>query len=115
MRMTVWGVGVGAVLLVALVAVLGPRSEALAQRPGVLPGGPADGLQAFTVPVNDKKQMLIVVDPKQHVVSTYHVDTQSGEIALKGVRNIHWDLQMSEFNGVNPLPREIRALLEPRN
>ena len=30
------------------------------------------------------------------------------------VRNIHWDLQMMEFNGVNPLPREIRLQLEQR-
>ena len=37
-----------------------------------------------------------------------------GELALKSVRNIQWDLQMTEFNGVAPLPRDIRAMLETK-
>src|SRR5581483_342555 len=112
MRMTVLGASFGLVMLLLLALFGGPRGEAFAQRPGV-PGGSTDGLIAFTSPVSDKLQMLTVVDPHQHVVSVYHIDTHSGEIALKSVRNIHWDLQMSEFNGVSPLPREIRALAEP--
>jgi hypothetical protein len=28
------------------------------------------------------------------------------------VRNIHWDLQMMEFNGTRPLPDEVRSILE---
>jgi hypothetical protein len=45
----------------------------------------------------------------------YQVDPRSGAIALKSVRNIHWDLQMDEFNsGGNPSPKEIRSLLEQR-
>ena len=111
MRMTVLGASLGFVALLLLALFSGSRGEALAQRPAV--PGTADGLIAFTSPVSDKLQMLTVVDPHQHVVSVYHIDTHSGEIALKSVRNIHWDLQMSEFNGVSPLPREIRALAEP--
>jgi hypothetical protein len=33
-------------------------------------------------------------------------------VALKSVRSIQYDLMMQEFNGVSPLPREIRAMVE---
>ncbi len=65
-------------------------------------------------PTADNRQQLTVIDPQTRVMSVYHIDVTSGAITLKSVRNIHWDLQMSEFNGVSPLPREIRALLEQR-
>jgi hypothetical protein len=42
----------------------------------------------------------------------YHVDPATGVVALKSVRNIQWDLMMDEFNGVSPLPREIRSMLQ---
>ncbi len=113
MRMTVFGLGLGLVVLLLIAAISGPPSIVFAQKPGTLPATTGEGLIAFTSPVNDKVQMLTVVEPRQHVVSVYHIDTRSGEIALKSVRNIHWDLQMSEFNGVSPLPREIRSLAEP--
>src|SRR4051812_16495354 len=112
MRMTALGAGLGLVALLLLTLFSGLRGEALAQRPAV--PGAADGLIAFTSPVSEKIQLLTVVDPHQHVVSVYHIDTHTGEIGLKSVRNIHWDLQMTEFNGVSPLPREIRALAEQR-
>ncbi|HZZ73016.1 MAG TPA: hypothetical protein VFE24_12250 [Pirellulales bacterium] len=119
--MTILGAVLGLVVLLLLATVGVPRREAFAQRPNLpasnLPSGNVaggDGLLAFTSAVGEKTQMLTVVDPRQQVVSVYHVDTHSGEITLKSVRNIHWDLQMSEFNGVSPLPREIRALAEPR-
>jgi hypothetical protein len=47
-------------------------------------------------------------------MSVYHIGLTTGKIALRSVRNIHWDLQMTEFNGEAPLPREIQALIEPR-
>ncbi len=47
-------------------------------------------------------------------MSVYHVESATGEIALKSVRRFHWDLQMDEFNGDSPSPREIRALIEQR-
>ena len=112
MRITVLGASLGLVVVLLLALFSGTQGAALAQRPAAA-GGAADGLIAFTSPISEKLQLLTVVDPHQQVVSVYHIDTHSGEIALKSVRNIHWDLQMSEFNGVSPLPREIRALAEP--
>ena len=47
-------------------------------------------------------------------MGVYHIDLATGEVSLKSVRNIHWDLQMIEFNGTRPLPREVRSMLEQR-
>ena len=57
---------------------------------------------------------MTVIDPEKHVLGVYHIDLTSGEIVLKSVRNIHWDLQMGEFNGTKPLPQEVRSMLEQR-
>ena len=56
-----------------------------------------------------------MIDVKNRTMSVYHIDRSSGsKIELKSVRNFHWDLLMEEFNGVSPLPREIRALIEQK-
>jgi hypothetical protein len=55
-----------------------------------------------------------LIDPATRTMAVYHIDTSSGEIALKSVRNVNFDLQMMEFNGKSPLPNEIRAILEQR-
>ena len=68
----------------------------------------------MATPVGDNRQMLTVVDTRTRVISVYHVDNASGAITLKGVRNIHWDLQMVEYNGVSPLPGELRSMLGQR-
>ena len=36
------------------------------------------------------------------------------DLETKSVRNIHWDLQMIEFNGTKPLPDEVRSILGER-
>jgi len=61
-----------------------------------------------------KSPLLTVVDPKTRVMAVYQIDAGTGEISLRGVRNFHYDLQMDEFNGVSPTPREIRSLLQRR-
>ena len=70
------------------------------------------GLLALRSPGGNGKELLTVIDPSTRVVAVYHIDGHSGEIALRSVRNLTWDLQMLEFNGLNPLPQEIRSLLE---
>jgi hypothetical protein len=108
---------VGAVVLAGLVvAMLGttlmPR-EGFAQRLGPTPTS-TSGLITHTTPLGDNRQQLTVIDPEMRVMSVYHIETSTGQIVLKSVRNFHWDLQMLEFNGTNPLPREIRAMLEQK-
>ncbi len=59
-----------------------------------------------------KPTALTIVDPIARRIAVYHVSRDSGEIQLKSVRNIAWDLGMEYFNGGNPLPEEIRKGLE---
>ncbi len=114
MRTAVLGGLVGAVLVIALGMVTTGPNPVLAQRsPGAQPA-PAGDLLAFATPLGDQHQQFVVIDPKTRVMSVYHIERASGEIALKSVRQIEWDLQLAEFNGVSPKPREIRLLLEQR-
>ena len=107
----------GALLAVGLVLatlVLGAYSGAVfADRPNQSPVTGSGQLVTYITPLGDNRQQLVVIDPELHVMSIYHLGT-AGEITLKSVRNFHWDLQMEQFNGASPLPREIRAQLQPR-
>lgn len=71
-------------------------------------------LITLTMPAGDNRQMLTVVDPRTQAVCVYHVDVPSGSITLKSARNIHYDLQMMDYNGVSPLPGELRSMLGQR-
>src|SRR4051812_16783097 len=110
MRIAVLGGWVLATLLLATFAAAIVPSVSMAQRPASSPVGGVSGIIALTQ-AGEKHQQLTVIDPETRVMSVYHVDLASGEIALKSVRNIHWDLQMIEFNSNSPLPQEIRSLL----
>jgi len=97
------------------VAVGDQRGEVLAQRAAPAPAV-ASGTELIVVPTSlgDKSQMLTVVDPRQRVVAVYHIESTTGKIALKSVRNISGDLQMLSLNNEPPLPQEIRSLLDQR-
>jgi hypothetical protein len=103
-------------LVMAAVGAAGQRGEVFAQR--VTPPDPpaVAGGELIVVPATlaDKGQMLTVVDPRQKVVCVYHIDLATGKIALRSVRKIHWDLQMTYMNNENPLPQEIQSLLEQK-
>jgi hypothetical protein len=107
--------------VVGALVVLGTVVLAAAGGPEAANGGASGGtagssgeLITLASPLGDHRQQLTLIDPRTHVVGIYHIDNTTGEIALKSVRNFHWDLQMSEFNAASPLPREIRSLLEQR-
>ena len=70
------------------------------------------GLIALTSMLDGGREQLTVIDPKLRSVAVYHINPANGALTLRSVRNIHWDLQMSQFNGVNPLPQQIRSMLE---
>lgn len=107
-----------AVLLVFLgVTVLGLLSgseEAFAQKTSLPPIAQCEGVIAFSEKVENKYQQVTVIDPKQRALCVYHISLVDGQIALKSVRNFHWDTQILEWNSANPLPKEIQALLEQR-
>ncbi|MCA9211217.1 MAG: hypothetical protein KDA55_22815 [Planctomycetales bacterium] len=106
---------VGAVLAAMAGSEWRASVQAQTPLPARLEAMAANGqLIALSSDVSQAYQQVTIVDPVARAMSVYHVDRASGEIALKSVRNIHWDLQMEEFNGVSPAPREIRSLLPGR-
>lgn len=74
------------------------------------PAGVNDGLIALSETVEGRYQQVTVIDPLAQSICVYHIDLASGEIALRSVRKIHWDLQMTDFNGAKPLASEVKAL-----
>jgi hypothetical protein len=119
MKRLVLGALLGLGLVTVAVAVAEQRGEAPPQRttlaaPAPIAAANSEQLIVVPTPLGDKTQMLTVVDPRQRVLSVYHIDLNTGKITLKSVRNIQWDLQMTYLNNENPLPQEIRSLLEQR-
>ena len=104
----------GAVCLTVLVVVawgMTTVNVGFAQRPSP-PSLGTPGIISHVTQAGDNRQQLTVIDPEMRAMAVYHIDTSKGEITLKSVRNIHWDLQMVEFNTQAPSPGDIRTLLE---
>ena len=117
MKLAMLGTFVGVGIVLVAVAVAQQRGENAAQRGMPLVAAPATaGSELIVVPtaLGEKGQMLTVVDPRQRVLCVYHIDVTTGKIALKSVRNIQWDLQITQLNNEDPLPQQIRSLLEQR-
>ena len=104
-------VGGGIVLVGAQIAYR--PDSAFAQTSAPYPRGATSELIALNTTAEGHQQ-LTIIDPRARVIGVYHIDSARGEIALKSVRNIHWDLQLTEFNSAAPLPREISSLLQKR-
>jgi len=102
-------------LVMAAVAVGDQRGDGINQRATSAPVA-TSGTELIVVPtvLGERGQMLTVVDPRQRVLSVYHIDLVTGKIALKSVRNITWDLQIEAFDNEGLLPREIRSASEKR-
>jgi hypothetical protein len=114
-------VGIGVVIAAAAMAqqrgeTLPPRSAGAMPTPAVPASAAVTGTELIVVPtvLGDKVQMLTVVDPRQRVLGVYHIDTTTGKISLKSIRNIHWDLQIDHLNTDEPLPQQIRSMLEQK-
>lgn len=104
----------GAACLVVLVMaawVASASNVGFAQRPAP-PNLGSPGLISHMTTVGENRQQLTVLDPEMRAIAVYQIDLAKGNITLKSVRNIHWDLQMAEFNTEAPLPREIRTMLD---
>ena len=117
MRAVVLGFLVVAGLVIGAAAGAPERHEGGAQRvpPHELQSTLANAdMIAVSANVGDKYQQLTVIDPKLRVMSVYHIEFATGRIALRSVRNFHFDLQMKQFNGKDPLPEEIETLLAPK-
>lgn len=117
MRMAVLGLAVLVGLAISIAAINTQRNPAFAQDNASYPkyqDRADDRLIAFSIQDVDGNQQVTLIDPVARSMSVYHIETATGEITLKSVRRVHWDLQMEEFNGTSPSPREIRSLIERR-
>lgn len=74
----------------------------------------SDSLITSTVNVADKHQQMTVVDPIRRTLAVYHIDSLTGKVSLRSVRNIFWDLEMAAFNTEDPQPQEIRGMMQQR-
>lgn len=110
MKAAVIGAFVGALVSAFASGAIPLGAAAHADRSASIQG--TDDLITSTAMTSDNRQLVTIIDPKTRVLAVYVVDGASGNVALKSVRNFHWDLQLVEFNGVNPLPREIQSLIE---
>lgn len=110
MKAAAIGVCVGAIVTAYAFGIWTPSTAAWADR-GI---GTSVGGELITnvASVGDNRQLVTIIEPKTRVLAVYVVDAATGGVALKSVRNFHWDLQLSEFNGTAPLPREIQSLIE---
>ena len=54
---------------------------------------------------------LTLVETSKRTLCVYHIDSKTGEITLKSVRSYGWDLELEHFNGTEPLPGQIRSML----
>ncbi len=112
MKATLIGAFGGAMIVALVGTFFGHETPAFAQRPGGYDSSPE--LITLTTPIDNTRQQLTIIEPRTQVMSVYQLELPTGKITLMSVRNIHWDLQIVEFNGVNPLPSEIRARLDSR-
>ena len=108
MRNSTW---IGLAIIGFLVALSG---FGMRQSAADFPVAPAGSLIALTSDIPGNHQQVTVIDSKARIMSVYHVQSATGVISLKSVRNISADLMMDEFNTESPLPREIRAILTSR-
>ena len=116
MKRAILGTLVGVGLVMAAVAMAEQRGEVLPQRETLAMPATAGGRELVVVPttLGEKVQVLTVVDPRQQVLSVYHIDLATGKITLKSVRSIHWDLQIDHLNTDEPLPQQIRSMWEQK-
>jgi hypothetical protein len=111
LRIAAAGVLVFAGLIVAVLSVTVQPDAVFAGRMAASPVSSSGQLVTQVTSLGDNRQQTVVIDPELHVMAVYHIDA-AGEIVLKSVRNFHWDLQMEQFNGTSPLPREIRSQID---
>lgn len=108
---------VGGVVVAVVLWGIGSTNALLSQNPGAqLPsvGQPSQNsnaggsLQMVATMLPTGTQQIIVMDSAQRSLAVYHVD--GGNLQLRSVRSMVWDLRMEEFNGTPPLPSELRRV-----
>jgi hypothetical protein len=111
MKNAALGVLIGVVALSGAISWQGVAQDVLTV-PLATHDARAEGkLIALATGLDENRQQVVLIDPRTQVMGVYHIKRETGEIVLKSVRNFSWDLQLVQFNGTQPLPQEIRGLL----
>ena len=105
MRSNCVGFVFGTVIALIVAVVASQNDNVHAQRPYV---GAGD-IEVFQ---SDEGHQLTVVDRQHRVMAVYGIDSKTQEVTLRSVRNFRWDLQLDEYNGKEPQPKQIRALID---
>jgi hypothetical protein len=66
----------------------------------------------MSTPLDDGRQLLLVLDQEQRTVAVYHLDPATGSLTLKSTRDIRWDLLVGDFNAQEPKPSALQKMLE---
>ncbi|MCA9192875.1 MAG: hypothetical protein KDB03_13960 [Planctomycetales bacterium] len=67
-------------------------------------------LQVLSANLPSGIQQVVVVDSELRTMAVYQIDPVQGKIQLKSARNVAFDLRLDEFNAMQPLPSELRAV-----
>ena len=73
-----------------------------------------EGLEVSVMRLGDTLSQMVVVDRFKKSAAVYHIDSATGKLAFKSARNIYWDLEMMAHNSENPLPDQIRQMMQQR-
>jgi hypothetical protein len=93
-----------AVVLWFFLGVTSLFSQSGAQLPA-----PGPGIQVVSNMSTNGMQQLVVLDQSQRSLAVYHIDG-IGNVQLRSVRTLVWDLRMEEFNGQAPTPSELKRV-----
>ena len=69
-------------------------------------------LWTLATPLEDGRQMLLVIDQQNRAMAIYHVDPANGTLTLKSTRDVRWDLMVEDFNCQEPRPAALKKMLE---
>lgn len=95
-------------LLVSLVAAQLPGGSVAQKASGAATGG--DGL----IVLSTNGQQIVVVDSETRTMGVYHIDPAKGDITLRTIRSLYYDLQLKEYGGTSPPPTQMRGMIEQR-
>ena len=85
-------------------------SMLLSQTGGTIPTGPGGQLEMVSTMLPTGAQQIVILDSSAQTLAVYHIEPTQGKLQLKSVRNLTWDLRMEQFNGLTPLPSELRQV-----
>ncbi|MFM8804003.1 MAG: hypothetical protein ACKOK8_08850 [Planctomycetia bacterium] len=101
----------GCAAVLAVLARGGLAAQRAARQPPMAAADQQGPLWTLATPLDDGRQMLLLVDQQNRALAIYHVDPASGTLTLKSTRDVRWDLMVEDFNAQEPKPSALRNML----